>query len=198
MADGGDTCDYCGHGVWLHDHGGFCNGCSADPITTYERNCYWGDLEAQSLAAADADGEGLEGAQPAGGRDVSAGGAAAHADGGGRRPDERDDAAREPDAAGLGVDWREYTAAIRQHELMIGRPAPAPTIVGARGGPKLSPLFTEWLMGLPAGHITGVPGLSVNDQLRLCGNGVVTQQAIAAYRYLLPHLFADRPGWWVA
>ena len=103
--------------------------------------------------------------EPAGGRDLSAG-----------------------RAAGPGVDWREYTAAIRQHELMIGRPAPAPTIVGQRGGPKLSPWFTEWLMGLPAGLITGVPGLSVNDQLRLCGNGVVRQQAIAAYRYLLPLL----------
>lgn len=75
---------------------------------------------------------------------------------------------------------------------MIGRPAPAPTIVGQRGGPKLSPLFTEWLMGLPAGHISAVPGLSINDQLRLCGNGVVPQQAIAAYRYLLPILFNQR------
>lgn len=45
-------------------------------------------------------------------------------------------------------------------------------------------------MGLPEGHVTAVPGLSVNDQLRLCGNGVVRQQAVAAYRYLLPLLFA--------
>lgn len=88
------------------------------------------------------------------------------------------------------VDWREYEPAIRQHELTVGRPAPPPAITGARGGPKLSPYFTEWLMGLPAGHITDVPGLSVNDMLRLCGNGVVRQQAIAAYRYLLPLLSA--------
>lgn len=90
---------------------------------------------------------------------------------------------------GGGVDWRDYGPAIRQHERLIGRPAP-PTIVGKRGGPKLSPYFTEWLMGLPEGHVTAVPGLSVNDQLRLCGNGVVRQQAVAAYRYLLPLLFA--------
>lgn len=90
------------------------------------------------------------------------------------------------------VDWREYGPAIRQHERLIGRRAPAPTIVGKRGGPKLSPRFTEWLMGWPEGHVTAVPGLSVNDQLRLCGNGVVTQQAAAAYRYLLSLLLADR------
>lgn len=74
---------------------------------------------------------------------------------------------------------------------MIGRPPPPPTIIGARGGPKLSPYFTEWLMGLPEGHITAVPGLSVNDMLRLCGNGVVPQQAVSAYRYLLPLLGCD-------
>lgn len=47
-------------------------------------------------------------------------------------------------------------------------------------------------MGLPEGFVTSVPGLSVNDMLRLCGNGVVAQQATAAYRYLLPLLSADR------
>lgn len=87
------------------------------------------------------------------------------------------------------VDWREYGPAIKQHERMIGRPAPAPTVIGRRGGPNLSPHFTEWLMGLPEGHVTSVPGLSVNDMLRLCGNGVVKQQAVAAYRHLLPILF---------
>ncbi len=110
----------------------------------------------------------------------------------GQRVQQPRQAAPARSGGGAVVDWREYTAAIRQHELMIGRPAPAPTIVGQRGGPKLSPLFTEWLMGLPAGHISAVPGLSINDQLRLCGNGVVPQQAIAAYRYLLPILFNQR------
>jgi DNA (cytosine-5)-methyltransferase 1 len=42
----------------------------------------------------------------------------------------------------------------------------------------------EWLMGLPAGHVTGVPGLSRAQQLRVLGNGVVPQQAAAALREL--------------
>jgi DNA (cytosine-5)-methyltransferase 1 len=40
------------------------------------------------------------------------------------------------------------------------------------------------MMGWPIGW-TAVPGVSRNDRLRLCGNGVVPQQAIAAYRSLL-------------
>jgi DNA (cytosine-5)-methyltransferase 1 len=39
-------------------------------------------------------------------------------------------------------------------------------------------------MGLPAGHVTDVPGLSRNDQLKALGNGVVPQQAIAALRHM--------------
>ncbi|QFU90939.1 hypothetical protein YIM_28835 [Amycolatopsis sp. YIM 10] len=41
-------------------------------------------------------------------------------------------------------------------------------------------------MGLPAGWITAVPGLSRADQLRRAGDGVVPQQAAAAFCYLLP------------
>ena len=40
-------------------------------------------------------------------------------------------------------------------------------------------------MGLPEGHVTGVPGLSRNDMLKALGNGVVPQQAEAALRFLL-------------
>ncbi|MFE2870453.1 hypothetical protein [Embleya sp. NPDC059259] len=43
-------------------------------------------------------------------------------------------------------------------------------------------------MGLPAGHVTGVPGLSRTAQLHALGNGVVPAQAAAALRLLL----ADR------
>jgi DNA (cytosine-5)-methyltransferase 1 len=39
-------------------------------------------------------------------------------------------------------------------------------------------------MGLPAGHVTNVPGLSRNQQLHALGNGVVPQQAEAAIRLL--------------
>lgn len=55
----------------------------------------------------------------------------------------------------------------------------------------LSPQFDEWMMGLPAGWLTdpniwtGVKGNPRNMQLRLCGNGVVPQQAAAAIRWAL-------------
>jgi DNA (cytosine-5)-methyltransferase 1 len=40
-------------------------------------------------------------------------------------------------------------------------------------------------MGIPEGWVTGVPGLSRNDQLKALGNGVVPQQATLALRHLL-------------
>lgn len=40
-------------------------------------------------------------------------------------------------------------------------------------------------MGLPAGHVTAVPGLTRNQQLRALGNGVVWQQGAAALVHLL-------------
>lgn len=40
-------------------------------------------------------------------------------------------------------------------------------------------------MGLPDGHVTAVPGITRNEQLRALGNGVVPQQAAAAVRWLL-------------
>lgn len=81
--------------------------------------------------------------------------------------------------------WGDYEPAVRHWELILGRPAPAPTQAGARGGQQLSPVFVEWLMGLPEGHVTAVPGLTRNEQLGRLGNGVVPQQAAAALRHLL-------------
>lgn len=40
-------------------------------------------------------------------------------------------------------------------------------------------------MGLPVGHVTDVPDLSRNAQLKALGNGVVPQQAALAIRTLL-------------
>lgn len=90
------------------------------------------------------------------------------------------------------VDWGPYESAIRRWEHIIGRPAPAPRIVGPRGGLVLNPELPEWMMGLPSGHITAVPGLSRADQLKLAGNGVVPQQGAAALAYLLPIITAAR------
>ena len=103
-------------------------------------------------------------------------------------------AGRSPDAKPFSVGttigdfiyenaWGEYGPAIRRWEA-ITRPAPEPTKLNAKGNPKLSDEFDEWLMGLPAGWITDAPGVTWNEALKACGNGVVPQQAAEALRFL--------------
>jgi DNA (cytosine-5)-methyltransferase 1 len=78
-------------------------------------------------------------------------------------------------------DFGQYGPAIAHWEQVTGMPAPAPTEPTGKGGAhRLSPRFTEWMMGLPSGWITDVPGISRNEALKACGNGVVPQQAYAA------------------
>lgn len=86
---------------------------------------------------------------------------------------------------GSVVDWGKFGPAVERWELLLGRGAPAPTELAPRGGMRLSPRFVEWMQGLPAGHVTDVPGLSRNAQLRALGNGVVPQQAAAALQTLM-------------
>jgi DNA (cytosine-5)-methyltransferase 1 len=86
------------------------------------------------------------------------------------------------------VDWGPYEAAIRRWEAVLGRPAPRPTVPG-KTGERLNPELPEFMMGLPSGWITDVPGLSRNAQLKAAGNGVVPAQAELALRILL-----DRAG----
>lgn len=83
--------------------------------------------------------------------------------------------------------WGQYEPAIRRWESVIGREAPAPTNPDGRDGrQRLSAEFTEWLMGVPAGWITGEEiGLKRNEMLKACGNGVVPQQATLALKLLL-------------
>jgi hypothetical protein len=88
------------------------------------------------------------------------------------------------------VDWGVYTAAVRRWERIIGRPAPIPRVAGPRGGLKLNPALCEWMQGFPPGWFTAVPGIGVNDALRLAGNSVNPAQAAAALRRLLPALDA--------
>ncbi|MFD1203498.1 hypothetical protein ACFQ3U_16520, partial [Leucobacter albus] len=77
--------------------------------------------------------------------------------------------------------WGPYAAAIARWEAVLGRPAPAPTEEGPKGGRRLSAVFVEWLMGLQSGWVTNPAlGLSRTQQLKMLGNGVVTQQAVAA------------------
>ncbi len=81
--------------------------------------------------------------------------------------------------------WGRFESSIRRWEAVTGRKAPAPTVYdGKDGRPRLSPLLTEWMMGVPKGWITDC-GLSRNEELKACGNGVVPQQAVLALRYLL-------------
>jgi hypothetical protein len=83
------------------------------------------------------------------------------------------------------ISWGKFEPAIRRWEAVLGRPAPAPTKPdGKDGAHRLSSEFTEWMMGLPHGWVTGA-GLSRNDELKMCGNGVVPQQAELALRVLL-------------
>ena len=74
--------------------------------------------------------------------------------------------------------WGRYATAIARAEQATGRPAPAPT-EDSEKGPRLSPVFVEWLMMLPEGHVTQA-GLSRNQMLKALGNGVVPAQAAAA------------------
>lgn len=94
---------------------------------------------------------------------------------------------RRPDAPlGGAPDWGPYAPAIARWEAVTGRRAPRATDDRRR----LSPAFVEWLMGLPSGHVTDVPGLTRTQQLKALGNGVVPQQAEAAIR----HLYARIPA----
>ena len=83
------------------------------------------------------------------------------------------------------TNWGRFEAAVKRWEILIDRPAPAPTKPdGKDGNHRLSSKFTEWMMGLPEGWITDV-GLSRVDELKACGNGVVPQQAFLALETLL-------------
>jgi DNA (cytosine-5)-methyltransferase 1 len=78
--------------------------------------------------------------------------------------------------------WGKYAEAIARHEAVLGRPAPEPTEIGPRGGRRLAATFSEWLMMLPAGHLTSVLGR--NPALARAGNGVVPLQAATGIRLL--------------
>lgn len=86
-----------------------------------------------------------------------------------------------------GLEWGSYSPVVQRWESILGRNAPDPTVGG-----RLSPVFVEWMMGLPAGHVTDV-GLKRTEQLKALGNGVVPQQAALALRLLLSHSVLPSP-----
>ena len=114
-----------------------------------------------SNAAADAEDDGLSWAGPA-----------------------RHRGARPADSRGGDIDWGPYTEAVQRWERLT-RPAPAPTEPNTKGNPRLNAEFASWMMGLPEGHVTQVPGISRADQLKAIGNGVCPQQAAVALTTLL-------------
>jgi DNA (cytosine-5)-methyltransferase 1 len=82
-------------------------------------------------------------------------------------------------------NFDRFEPAVKRWEEVTGMEAPAPTKPdGKDGAQRLSSEFTEWMMGLPKGWVTGL-GLSRKDELKACGNGVVPQQAELALRLLL-------------
>ena len=76
--------------------------------------------------------------------------------------------------------WGRYADAITRWEHITGRPAPAPALLNDADGPRPAPAFVEWLMGLPAGWVTGTDDLTQNQQITALGNGVLPLQASAA------------------
>jgi DNA (cytosine-5)-methyltransferase 1 len=82
--------------------------------------------------------------------------------------------------------WGKYTAAVARHAEVMGTLPPEPTEIGPRGGRRLAAAFSEWLMMLPAGHLTSV--LDRNPALARAGNGVVPLQAATALRLLFEDL----------
>lgn len=86
----------------------------------------------------------------------------------------------------------QFAPAIERWETMTGNSAPDPTIADGRDGQhRLNASFTEWMMGLPNGWITR-RGLSRKDEIKMCGNGVVPQQAKLALKLLRDRY--DRAG----
>ena len=86
--------------------------------------------------------------------------------------------------------WGKFEPAIRRWEKITGHPAPAPTLPdGKDGAHRLSPLLPEWMMGLEPGYVSSPEiGLSRNEILKACGNGVVPQQAFLALSILLEEI----------
>ncbi|WP_220188434.1 DNA cytosine methyltransferase [Streptomyces phytophilus] len=176
------------HEIRRDEHGELSSG--RDAVQQWVRD----DVDGRHSAPADAEsvgrGEGRPGAaRIVRGPDVAERGRAPAADTHGRRqrPVIVHVHAWQPDVA-----WGVYEPAVRRWEAALGRPAPRP--VDVRG--RLSPVFVEWMMGLPAGWVTAVPGPPGmtdaglrNARLKALGNSVVWQQIAAGIRILHARAF---------
>lgn len=94
--------------------------------------------------------------------------------------------------SGLDIDAGTGHIDHPAHHALTLRPAPSR---GSRGRYRLNPDFAEWLIGLPAGWVTDVPGLPYSAKIRALGNGVVPRQVAAALR-LLAAITVDAASAW--
>lgn len=109
-------------------------------------------------------------------------------------PDERDKALMD---AGLArtwspfnnAEWGKYAHAVARWTMVFGSLPPAPVEPNTKGNPRLTAEFCEWLMGVPAGHITGEDiNLTRTEAIKLAGNGVVPHAAVAAFTRLIDRM----------
>lgn len=89
-------------------------------------------------------------------------------------------------SAVIGERFGKYAAAVARHADVMGALPPEPIEIGPKGGRRLAAAFSEWMMMLPAGHVTSV--LDRGPALERCGNGVVPLQAATALRLLFNDL----------
>jgi len=83
----------------------------------------------------------------------------------------------------ISEEGKDYWPAILRHQEALGRPVPPPSIPdGKNGQHRYSPIFGEWMMMLPVGHVTAVEDISRNDMHKALGNGVIPLQATTAIR----------------
>lgn len=78
----------------------------------------------------------------------------------------------------------EVRGAIYHSEMTLTphRKAPRLSEDDTNGLPRVTAAFAEWMMGLPEGWVTGVPGMTYTSAWKALGNGVVPQQAAVAIR----------------
>lgn len=86
----------------------------------------------------------------------------------------------------FGIEsFGEYQGRVRHWEDVTGVLAPIPSRLPNKGRYNISPKFSEWMMGLPQGWVTGDDlGLSNRQQLKIIGNAVVPLQALLALQEL--------------
>jgi len=108
-----------------------------------------------------------------------------------------DQAERRGDAVQPGREhvrrWGRYADAIARWEHITGREAPAPALLNDQTGPRPTPAFIEWQMGLEPGWVTDpAHGLTQNQMSTALGNGVLPLQAMLALTEMETTARSDR------